>query len=588
MNPKAQVSELREKFDMSIIKTGLGIGKTIKNMSRLKEITTVFAKNGLDEFILKLGIPELIPSFVWPKKKNDLLDEEKNTSESKIRSYAYRLRKSFEELGPVFIKFGQLLSTRDDLFSSQFIEEMKKLLDQVEDVSPKEIHSILEKRYGSQWGDIFGDISHAPIAKASIAIVYKARLKEEQADVVLKIRRPHILKLIEQDLSILTFFISKIERFDRNIKFLGLSRLMNDFGLNLRRETDFHLESLNCSKLTTIVKKWDKDSIFYLPKLYKDYCHEDILVLEYLDGIPFSRPTQILQQNAQVGEQLIRGVTVFVHSLLKEGFFHADLHGGNFFLLKNGQIGIIDFGLVGMITSQARINLMMVLYNLVHHRYENLVYDFLDVAEYETIPDIDELTKNIRNELAPFVGLSVKQTNYSQLMKVVFKTLAHHRIFLPREWFTIFRALMTLDGVGKSLSIDFDVYAILEQHVELKKEDLFQKEELTHSALWTLKDLLTLFRFLPRHLKWMLKQFSKNNYALEIRHPGLEREVRSLKNTVTSLSHNLFSSALLLGGVLMAGQNHDGQNFYQIPLTSWIFWILAFVIFLPSYFRDRK
>lgn len=221
---------------MNIIKTSIGLTKTIKNATRFKEIVTVFARNGFEEFILKTGIHEHIPNFVLPKSRwSEALQEKEDLGDSKIMfSLAYRLRKSFEELGPCFIKFGQLLSTREDLFGSTFVEEMKKLLDQVKGFSFEEAKIILEESLGKKVEDIFTSIDPRPIGMASMAVVFRARLLAGE-DVVIKIRRPGITKIIETDVAILSFLSQRLERIDRNIKYLGISRLINDFAINIKK-----------------------------------------------------------------------------------------------------------------------------------------------------------------------------------------------------------------------------------------------------------------------------------------------------------------------------------------------------------------
>ena len=182
--------------------------------------------------------------------------------------------------------------------------------------------------------------------------------------------------------------------------------------------------------------------------------------MERLKGIPFSDNEKVELTKGIIEKKLVKGLRVFIHTLLADGFFHADLHGGNFFLLEDHRIGIIDFGLVGSLSKKSRLNLIAIMYSLITHNYENLVHEFLDVADYEKIPDMDDLINDVRDGLSPFVGLTVQQMDLSLLLKTVVGILTRHQIFLPREWFIVFRSLITLDGVGKSLGMDFDIFSI--------------------------------------------------------------------------------------------------------------------------------
>ena len=195
-------------------------------------------------------------------------------------------------------------------------------------------------------------------------------------------------------------------------------------------------------------------------------------------------------------------------TFLKDGFFHADLHGGNFFLLENGTIGIIDFGLMGTLSKKGRKNFIAIIYSLITFNYENVVYEFLEVAQYDKIPDVDKLISDVKDALSPYVGLTVQQTDFSKVLKAVVSTLKTHEIFLPREWFIVFRALITLDGVGKSLGQDFDIYAMMEGDIKEIISSSLSKDELMEEGIWAAKDIISIARVVPRHIRWFLKDFS--------------------------------------------------------------------------------
>jgi ubiquinone biosynthesis protein len=565
---------------MTFIKTSLNITKSIRSMGRLKEIVSVLAKNGFEEFITNSDLLKYIPNFVIPKRESLHLDSDNQSG------IGIRLRISFEELGPCFIKIGQLLSTREDIFDSLFIDEMKKLLDQTTGIEFHEAISSIEKSFGTKWENIFESIDKNPLGNASIAHVYKGRLKTGE-EVVIKLQRPGIKKVVETDLSLINFLVEKFELYFKDLKYLGISRIVNDFSKHLKRELDFQYEALNAQKLKVNIEKWDDDKVFYLPIIYTEYCRNDIIVMEYLDGIAFANKQKILPYKHIVKDKLISGVHVFIDSLLKDGLFHADLHGGNFFLLKNSKIGVIDFGLMGTLEKRGRTNLLAILNFLVTYNYENLIYEFLDVAEYEEIPDINVLIRDIRDGLGPFIGLTVQQTNFSLLLKTIMKILADHRIYLPSEWFVLFRALMTLDGVGKSLGIDFDIFNIIEKNVMGSSKDLFSKEDLLNEGVWVTRDILTSLRFFPRHLKWFLREFSKNNYSFQVINKGYEDDINYLGKSIQFLGLMILSSILLITGAVTI-ENKNQLSVDSLGSYTMIFWTLSFMIFLFSFRLLKK
>lgn len=569
---------------MDLVKTGIGITKTIKNMARLREIVAIFARNGFAEILSKTNIGEKIPDFVLPKSQDPLPED--LTSANWSKTIGFRLRKAFEELGPSFIKLGQLLSTREDIFPPEFIEEMKILQDQAKPVPFSEIREQIEKRLGKKLEEVFQSIQEAPIGMASVGVVYSAVLKNGE-EVVVKVRRPNIVKTVEVDFDLIYFLITQVEKASEEVRFLGLSRILSDFSKSITYELDFRIESQNSEKLKRNVGKLENQNLFYIPKMYKEYCFEDVLVMEKLKGTPFNKIRADRSDIKEIHQKLMKSVHVFVHTLLVDGFFHADLHGGNFFLLEDGKIGIIDFGLMGTLGKKSRENLVAILYSIVSNNFDNLVYEFLDVAEYEKIPDVDELIRDIKDCLIPYMGLSVQETNFSAMLRSIVSTMSKHQIYLPREWFVIFRGLIALDGVGKSINIDLNIFEVISHDIMPIMQTMLSKDKAIEEGVWVGRDFINSMRILPRHLRWFLKDFSKKNYAFEIKLTGHEKSVNRISGSLIFLGMSLVSSFLFISGTAII-MHKDNVTMETIPNVTWFFWIAALVIFLGSIIRVRR
>ena len=562
---------------MDLISAGRGITKTMRNVGRLQEIVRVFAGHGFDEFITK-NVTNRIPNFVLPKSQKKISDELLNKSEKDWNQIlGFRLRKCFEELGPAFIKFGQLLSSREDLFHSSFIDEMKMLRDQVKPVSLSDALPIIEKSLGKKANEVFKEIQEPAIGTASIGVVYRATLLDGSS-VVIKVRRPGIEKEIETDFSILLFLAHQAERVSKELRYLGLSRIVNDFAITLQRELNFNLEALNAERLKKNLDQHDERKLFYIPKVYNQYSSNDVLVLEEIKGVPFTQLGSILEKKQELAEKMEYGVELFVKTFLKDGFFHADLHGGNFFLMEDGRIGLIDFGLMGNLSKRGRHHFIAIVYAIISSNYENLVYEFLDVAEYEGIPDVEKLIRDVREALSLFVGLSVKQTNFSELLMVVLTTLKKHQIYLPREWYVIFRALITLDGVGKSLGIDMNIFGILEKDISEIVESTLNKDDLMEEAAWAARDITSALRIFPRHFRWFMRDFAKKGYAVEIKNTGYERELQNMSSSVSFLAFCIIAGVFIFSGVFMLS-GKEIHTWGDIPTLTWIFWSVGLLMF---------
>ncbi len=554
---------------MDLIKTGIGISKTIKNVSRFREILTVLGRHGFSELILKSGLDKVIPGFVLPARVSELKREDLSNDEW-WQVFGSQLRKSFEELGPSFIKLGQLLATREDILDPALIKELKHLQNNVKGIPFEQALGVIEASLGKKASVVFKHIDKEAIGTASIGVVYKAELHSGQK-VVVKVRRPGITKLIMTDFEILVFIVKSLEKVSSELRFMGISKMISDFFKSTQNELNFMVEAQNCERLKKNLKVIDKDGFLVVPEVYREWSSQDILVLEFLDGTPFNQYHSLEEIGADVVVKLEKSIELFTHTLLADGFFHADLHGGNFFVLKDRRIGLIDFGLMGTLSKKNRANLIAILYAVVTYNFDNLVYEFLDVAEYEKVPDHEELTRDIKDAIAPYIGLSVQETNMTELVRNLIRTLSKHELYLPREWFIIFRALMTLDGVGKSIGLDLNIFKVLDKDLPKLVSELLSQKNAQEELMWVAKDVLTSARIIPKHLKWFLKEISKNNYSFEHRIQGLDEFRSSFARAVFVLALSMLAGVFILSGVIFV-RDISVSHIRDIPPLSWIFW----------------
>ncbi len=350
--------------------------------------------------------------------------------------------------------------------------------------------------------------------------------------------------------------------------------MISDFFKSTQNELNFMVEAQNCERLRKNLETIDKLGDLVVPRVFREFSSQEILVLEFLDGRPFNEFRSLEELGADVVVKLERSIELFTHTLLADGFFHADLHGGNFFVLKDRKIGIIDFGLMGNLSKKNRANLVAILYAVITHNYENLVYEFLEVAEYEKVPDPEELTRDIKDAISPYIGLSVKETNMSELVRNLIKTLSKHELYLPREWFIIFRALMTLDGVGKSIGLDLNIFKVLEKDLPGLISELLSKKNAQEELMWVAKDVVSSLRIIPKHMKWFLKESSRNNYSLELRIRGLDEASSNFSRALFILGMSILASVFVISGVVFIRDAHV-ISLRDIPALSWIFWGLA-------------
>ena len=557
----------------------MGISRTIKNVSRFREIISILARNGFDELIIKSGLHDKIAKFPLPKSKfeRSLVDIENRGGWS--WSIGNRLRLSFEELGPGFIKLGQILGTREDLFEPDFIDQMKQLQDNVREIPFEKSLEIIEASLEKKWNEVFTEIDEIPIGKASIGMVYSGKLLNGQ-QVVIKVRRPEIIHNIKSDFEILEFIVNQVEKVSPDIKYLGISRAIQDLASSLIMELNFHREAHNRKILSENFAKHDINKRIHLPEIYEEYSSDSILVMEKIIGIPFNRSSEISSRIKEVEELLEDSILVLIKSMFVDGFFHADLHGGNFFLMEDN-IGLIDFGICGTFSLKNRLSLVAILHSLTTHNYENLVYEIIDVAEFEHLPDIDALIKDTKLALSPYTGLTIGQINLPEVMTSALRVFTKNRIFLPSEWLLVLRTIVTLDGVGKSIRVDLDILNLVNESIKPIIKDMASKDQLIEQAAWLTKDVYSAVRIIPRHLKWFIKDFTNKKYALEINQSGYSNDLNLIARSIGFLGMCIISAVGLGAGAWIINSTKI-YDFNYFPQIVWILWGVSIASFLTG------
>lgn len=564
---------------MGVVKASRELKKTIQNVGRLREILSVLASNGFYEFIAATKLHQKVPGFVLPRSKFPFEKIDSANRSTFWERVGYRLRLSFEELGPGFIKIGQLIASREDLLDPALIKEMKVLQNKVKPLDFKDFKDLLDQEFGDLKNH-FSEFNEEAIATASIGSVFRAKLLNGE-DVVVKLRKPNIKKIIDTDFDLFKLIINQIEKVSDDFKFMGVSRVLDDFHQTVLQELNFNLERRNLKKIKESLIGIDKNDLLVIPKVHDDLCSERIIVMEYLNGTPFN---QIKAKEVPDGieAKLIESAEMFLHNILHDGFFHADLHGGNFLLLENDKIGIIDFGSVGTLSKDNKGSLVSILYCLIKNNYERLTSEFLEIADYETIPNQANLTKDIESALSPFVGLSAQELNATELIIAIVQTLRKHQVFLPRQWYIIFRAIATLDGVGKSLNVDINIFDILEKRSSKLFSMLVSPKEVTEEFVWLSRDLLKMLKVVPNHFNWFVKDIAKKNYVFEVNNPELNNSIKSVSASIHFLAISTISSVLIFSGVYLLKDLDFPLNFSNIPKLSYVFWVIGISLFCSN------
>ena len=549
---------------MNWLRRGRQISLAVKNAARLREVLAVFARHGFTDVIVRMNLDR----FMLPKWQRFFEEQAEIPSEE-------RLRVAFETLGPTFVKLGQLLAARPDLIPESYVNELSKLQDNVAFIPYEAIKERVESELGQSLESAYAEFSKEPIAAASIAQVHSARLHTGES-VVVKVQRPGIDKIIEQDVALLDFLAKLLEKYVPESRIMSPTVVVDEFFRSLHQELDFHIEANNISRITENLKDYPD---LVLPKVYKNLSRKKVLTLERFEGIPLKNIDAIRASGTDLKRLNEIGARAFFKTILIDGLFHGDMHGGNLFLLNDGRLGLIDFGIVGRLSSRARSQLSNLVLALLTEDFEMLCYQYAELGAVSTSVDFDGFQREIRNTLAPYIGLKVGDVNSGRVLIEATKIATKYEIRLPGDWMLVFKAIFTAEGLGRSLDPGFDMMELGKELVRDLVKDQYSLDKISKDVIWMTKDILSLAQVMPRQLRWFIKKWSQDGFAFEVRNPEIELlseqlEKNSKKTNLSIVSAGLFVSGAIALNATSTPMIGDYPAFSVVAcvLALWLWW----------------
>ncbi len=559
---------------MGILKIGSQIGQTVKNIGRLKTILSVMGHHGLAEIARRIQLVSLIPGF---KIKSDKLKETLSLPE--------RLRSAFEELGPTYIKLGQLLSTRPDLIPQDFVEEFKKLQDNVSPISYEAVETSIEQEFEKPIPQIFKSFHKKPLAAASIAQVHEAILHDGTA-VVVKVQRPGIEKIIDTDISILFIIAGLVEKYIEEARIFNPKGIVEEFFKSLKKELNFIVESGNMAR---IQKNFKDNPQIVIPKVYREFSSVKVLTLEKLTGVRLNDREALKSTHVDIKKVTHLGIQAFYQMVLVDGLFHGDLHAGNLFVLDGGKIGLIDFGIVGRLSQKTTDALGNMFLALVSEDYDGLVYEYLEIGMATDIVDTERFSRQVRELVEPYFGLPLKDVNVGRILLDLMVIATRNNLRMSQDLMLVCKAIVTIEGMGRSIDPDFDILQEMGEFSRVLVKSRYHPDRLSKEFLYLLRDATSLIQTLPRQLKLILRKISNDEWISRVQIEGLKSYEQSQRK-----GHELLSLSLIIAAVLISSTVilifHKGPSFLGFSIFGMIglsITALFCFLYLFSYFRKK-
>ena len=422
---------------MEILKAG-------KDLRRLNELSNILIKYGFGDMIRRMGLADSL------ERAGKLLRYQMSDDFLQLQP-PERARRAMEEMGPTFIKLGQILATRVDLFAPEWIEEFGRLQDDVPPMPFEELRPQIERSLGQPLHSVLRSIDERPLGTASMAQVHRATTVNGEK-VVLKIRKPNIREKIEADLRLLKYVARLAENQSADLKRFSPFQIVREFERSLMRELDFSVECKNAERIAANLAQFKYVKI---PKIYWEWTSEDLNVQEFIDGIPARNIREI--EAAGLDRKLIakRGAKVAWHMMLVDGFFHADPHPGNILVLPRNRIAILDFGMVGRLSNTRRDQLM----KLVRHAVLGEIPAAVRILQqWANKPvNFEQLVSECEDFMQQYYGVPLDQLNIPQIINLAADTLREHDIALPPDIAMLSKTCVTLEGFGRLLYPQFDL-----------------------------------------------------------------------------------------------------------------------------------
>jgi ubiquinone biosynthesis protein len=491
------------------------------------------------------------------------------------------MRLAFEELGPAFIKMGQLLASRPDLIPPEFCEEFKKFHDQVKPIDFSEIEKGLEHHFGRSPDLVFNNFDRVAIGGGSVAQVYSAELKSGEK-VVVKVLRPGIENILFDDLGVLYFVADLLEKYVAEAKSYNLSGIVDEFARASELETNFIIEANNIRRFQD---NFAKEPSIKIPNVYQELSGQRVLVLERLEGIALSRQQALSQEGIDPESVLRVGLRCYLKMVFTDGLFHGDLHAGNMFVLPNNRVGLIDFGVVGRLNRKTQSAIANMLVALASEDYDRLAYEYLDLAPYREITDPDLFARDLRDLIAPYYGLTLKHVNVGKLMLDSTAVAAKYGLHLPVELVMYFKSIVSIEGMGRVIMKDFNFLAYsLEFAAELvqsRTEPTKVLRDLTGMG----RDINSLLAVLPRQLKLIMRRFASPDFVIKTQ----IREIDGLRLATRNASHTIFLgiiiASLILSAAILNIWDQNGSQAWGMPVLSLLNYGLAALLGVVAFLK---
>jgi ubiquinone biosynthesis protein len=543
----------------------LKINSNIRSIRRYWNIVRVLSSYGFDQVLEMMGLTDMVARSkrLFCREKADIAR----------LSAAERMRLALEELGPTFIKLGQLLSTRPDIVPPPFVREFEKLQDSVPSFSFEELKMQIERELGSPVDAFFSRIDPFPLAAASIAQVHRARLNTGE-DVVIKVRRPGVVDLIESDISVLMGLAYLAERHVSGSEIYDPVGVVREFARTIRREMDFTREGHTIEKFR---ENFATVKYLHFPRVYWQQTAHGVLTLEYVDGIKVSDLESLDRTGIDRKMVARHGADAFLEMVLNHGFFHGDPHPGNVLILPDNVICLLDYGIVGRLDESLKTFLSDILIAIVNRNMDEVVSLLLFAGDISDNLNVRALKRDLSNFIDSYYEIPLKDIEVGRMLMEFIEIVTLYNIRIQPDLMLLAKSLVIIEGMGRNLDPGFNMVEHLRPFMEMALRKKYSPRRISLDINSMLLSYLNLARDLPRDLKEIVNRVNRNKFKIDLEHRGLDKFTTDFDRSINRLSSSLILAALIIGSSIIM-QTNLGPKLLGVPTLAFLGYTVAGLI----------
>jgi ubiquinone biosynthesis protein len=532
--------------------------QAFRGIKRVPQILSVLAKYGFGDVIDRIGLA----SFLHDVKSKLFTDVD---SEFANLTTEERIRLALEELGPTFVKLGQIMATRPDLIPMSLVNELRKLQDKVTPFDTAGIKAHVEKELKKPLSEIFTSFDEQPLAAASIAQVHRATLKDGRK-VVLKIQRPNLERTIATDLDIVAWLAEKAEERMPEIRRYSPSAAVKEFRKSIAKEIDFEREAYNMKRYA---RNFRDDPSVYVPKVFDEYTTPRILCEEFIEGIKVD--SKAIRERPDLDRETIakNGIRQIIESVFIYGFFHADPHPGNIFLLTGNRVCMIDYGMMGVFDQERIDELLGFLVSLLTKNTDKMIRLFFKLGLIGEDTDVRALRVDCDDLLNRYEAVEINKVDTGKLIGQLFDVITQHDIILPSDLLLMGKSLATIDGVARDIYPELDPLNAIRPYVlKIYMKRLADPSYFSREPMRVAEEVWFLAQTAPRDIRLLLRRLREGRAVFKVDLQGLENAVKRSALSTNRLALSVVMAAVILGSCYMLVHSDLHKFIGEFPLGS--------------------